>query len=135
MKRRFVIPVALALLAMGLGGCASNNPPKTLEQKLADQGYTLGGEAREIKSYSVDGWNYIDNTHVIVDTGPGRKYLLTLYSYCQGLDGAENLGLTTSVADNIDRFENVIVRDVAGTHHRCAIKAVHKLVKIDKRTW
>lgn len=134
MIRRFTIPALLVLLAI-VGGCASNAPPKTLEQKLSDQGYTLGGEVRDIKSYSVDGWNYIDNTHVIVDTGVSRKYLLTLYSYCQGLGSAEHLGLTTSVANNIDRFESVIVRDTSGMHHRCAIKAVHKLVKINKSTW
>lgn len=135
MQRRhplFAMLALLALLSSVLGGCASSAGRQTLEQKLAQRGYTLGKEVRSIKSYTVNGWNYIDDRHVIVDTGPGSRHLLTLYSYCQGLSSAENLGLTSKVASDIDRFEDVILTDTAGLHHRCAIKAVHELVKTKK---
>lgn len=129
MNKRYPVFAILTLLAFALAGCATGNQPQTLEQKLAEQGYTIGKEVRSIKSYTVNGWNYIDDRHVIVDTGPGSKHLLTLYAYCPGLNSAENLGLTSKVANDIDRFEDVIVSDSAGSHHHCPIKAVHELVK------
>lgn len=82
-----------------------------------------------IRDYQVDSWRYIDRTHLIVEANVNDLYLVSLHSNCFGLQSAFTIGVTSG-GGSVDRFENIVVRDVSGRTERCPISEIVKLEKI-----
>lgn len=121
--------VALVLLA----ACASRpatDQPLTLDQKLEKNGYKLGGTVDDIQSWSVDGWNRIDDQHVVFNAGPSRDYLVTLMTPCHGLTSAQTIGFTATV-DRLTHFDKLVVHDIGFTD-QCQIESLNKLKRLKK---
>lgn len=121
--------IALALLV----ACASRpaaDKPLTLDQKLEKAGYKLGGTVDTIQSWNVDGWNRIDDQHVVFNAGPSRDYLVSLMAPCSGLTSAQTIGFTATV-DQLTHFDKLVVRDIGFTD-QCQIDSLNKLKRLKK---
>lgn len=124
---------ALAGIALALGACAATPEAATgptLDQKLEKLGYKQGDSVQSIIHYSIDGWNFIDDEHLVFNSGPSRDYLITTLVPCHGLRGADKIAFTTTSMD-VTTLDKLIVRD-AGFSDQCPIKSIHELKRIKK---
>ena len=130
--KRFPFAASIGVLLLSAcasdGGGATKGP--TLEDRLAERGYKLGSTVEQIADYRVDGWNYIDNQHVIFDAGIKREYLVTVQTNCPGLMGADTIAFTSTVS-YVTKFDKLIVRD-AGFDNQCPIVELRELKPIKK---
>ncbi len=128
MKRLFI----LLIPAVGLMACASAPGPQlTLDQKLAAKNYRLGAPVERIQRYRLDGWNYLDREHIIMQTEPSTYYLVSLRNTCHDLSTAENIAFTTTTGQ-LTHFDKLLVRGPGRTIQHCYIEALNKLEKTDK---
>jgi hypothetical protein len=126
----------LALLALSIAGCASQPDgtgakPLSLDEKLAEAGYKLGDKVDRIQTWAVNGWQRIDDEHVVFDAGPSRDYLVTVLPPCSGLASAQTIGFTAT-GSQITTFDKLVVRDIGFTDN-CRISALNELKRLKKR--
>ena len=120
-----------ALSMLALAACASAPAGKegpTLEQKLAERGYKSGDKIERIADYRVDGWQYVDPTHVVFTAGPGRDYLVTVRLPCSGLNAADAIGFTSTVS-YVTTLDKLVVKD-AGFDNSCLIDELREVQRI-----
>lgn len=129
MKRMFAKNVLTAMLASMLAACANNPPETSLDEKLAQLGYSLGEPVRRVINFQISGWNSVDRKHVIMNFGASRYYLLTLRTSCDGLRSATVLNFSTT-AGSLTANDKLLVRN--DSHHlsQCFISTIHELQKI-----
>jgi hypothetical protein len=74
--------------------------------KLTQLGYTTGEIAKRVENYRVDGWNYLDDKHILIYAGPSRRFLITTLADCPQLNWAEHIGFTstTSYLTKLDKL-------------------------------
>ena len=130
----------IALVALSVAACSWGakdakdgkpaKPAKTLEEKLADRGYKLGGDTDKILNWNIDGWSYVDDEHVVFNAGPSRDYLVTVEINCTGLRNAETIAFTSTVSA-VTKFDKLIVRNTGFTD-QCQIRELHELKRIKK---
>jgi len=128
MKRAFANNFLPVMLASALVACAGRPPETTLDEKLAQRGYTLGEQVRSVINFQVSGWNSVDHKHVIMNFGASRYYLLTLRTSCDGLLSATLINFSTT-AGSLTDTDKLLVRN--DSHHlsQCYIKTIHELKK------
>lgn len=125
--RMFKILWIMAAWAVLLSACASGSGPSlTLEEKLANRGYTLGEQVRSIRDWNLNGWSYIDDRHFVMHSGVKDYYLVTLRSRSFELDGAINIAFTTTVSSLTDK-DKVLVRAPGGQAETLWIESLHVL--------
>lgn len=125
-----ILPVLLSVVM--LGACAATAPeePPTLEERLQQKDYLLGAPVREVQDYRLTGWNYVDDEHLIIHSGPSEYYLLSLSMKCRNLRSAEDVALSTT-AGKLTHLDKVIVRSgPSGYTERCPIKAINVLERM-----
>lgn len=120
-----------ATLSLAMGACGTTQPePKSVEQLLAEKGYTIGEPTERIQQFRFTGWNYLDREHVIVSVTATRNYLVTLRVNCNGLFGAEVIAFSNT-GSYLTRFDTLLVRDQSRILERCPIESMNELVKQD----
>jgi hypothetical protein len=122
---------SVALLTAFLLNPAEAADPDKLAQKLTKLGYTAGASVNDIQHYKLDGWNYIDDQHVMIHTGPSERYMISLMMRCQDLSTAEDIGFSTT-ASQLTKFDKLVVRGAGGMKQDCPITDIQKLDKIKK---
>lgn len=127
------IPTLLGIMIATLlaGACAtSQHEKKPLEEKLADQNFTLGEQIDRIQDYRIDGWYYLDDYNVVFRGGPSAYYLLSFNQRCVNLRGAHTIGFSTT-AGRVTRFDQLLVRaDGSGLPpEKCLIQSIHRVNK------
>lgn len=127
MKTMFKLMSVAALFS--LVACASGNAKLSFEEQLAKRDYRQGEEVKEVHNYRINGWNYLDEKHVIFNAGPGRDYLLALKIRCIDLRSADTLGFT-STNTRLSRFDKVVVATETG-ERSCPIDKIYELDKIE----
>lgn len=130
---RTMAAALVAALAAFVAGCASTGEPASLEARLAERGYVLGKTVDRIRQYRLNGWNYLDRTHVIIHTGPSRRQLVTLRNTCNNLGSVEVLAFTTTTGD-LTRFDKAIIRGSGGIREECVIESIHELDKLPDKS-
>lgn len=117
----------MILLTM-TAACANRPPETTLEEKLAQLGYTLGQPVKRVINFQLNGWNSVDYKHVIMNFGASRNYLLTLRTSCDGLRSATVISFSTTAGSLTDRDKLLVRND---SHHlsQCYISTIHELEK------
>jgi hypothetical protein len=119
---------ALAALT-GFTTCAlAADNGKTLSEKLEKQKYQQGEAIEYINDYELDGWNYIDNTHIVIHTGPSQDYLISVMGNCRDLSTAENIAFTTTT-NKLTKFDKLMVRGAGGIVQHCPITQINALTK------
>lgn len=125
---------AVTLLTLLLGACAQSpardeNLP--LEQRLASLGYRQGEVVDALQRFDIDGWQYLDKTHIILGDGPGRSYLVTFSRPCRNLNVSNGLGFSTTVG-LLTRLDRIVSSDGSGFAEHCLIGELHRLEKVPK---
>jgi len=131
-----MMPATLALtvgIYSGTAQAETNNSPaakteKTLAEKLAKQHLVQGEVIDSINDYSLDGWNYVDDSHIVINTGPSKRYLITLMSSCHDLSSVDNIAFTTTV-NRLTKFDKLMVRGISGMVQHCPITQINVLTK------
>lgn len=118
MDRSFLVVAAMALLA----GCASGPPRvdsnQTLERYLSYAGEPVG----DFAFTRIDSWEALDDSHIVLRTGPNDAYLLTVYATCRDLQFAHTIGVVSTMGHTLSRFDKVKVgRDT------CPIREIRPL--------
>ena len=117
----------VALLAVA---CADQPAsPQTLAEKLAARGYEQGQKVGAIRRVNIDGWNTLDSSHVIIDAGPSRYFLVTLSFACSGVDFEQGLHFTTTPPGDLTTLDMIVVPQPGGAQH-CPIKSINELHKL-----
>lgn len=93
------------------------------------QSPTETAHAIHVPSFSLSGWNYIDDHHILVDSGPGAGYLVTFLFPCRELAWADRIGYTTR-AGTFGRMDRILVRDL-GRQVSCPVGELHKVERGD----
>jgi len=128
MKHGFVKTTFTILLFAITAACASHPPETSLEDKLAQLGYTLGEQVRSVINFQLSGWNSVDHKHVIMNFGASRYYLLTLRTSCDGLRSATLINFSTTAGSLTDR-DKLLVRNESRHLSQCYISTIHELEK------
>lgn len=125
MKKRTWLTLSALVLLTACGGI----PQRNGEQDIPERYLAYAGTP--VSSFSalgsIDSWRSIGRDKLIVWTGVNDAYLLTVDSFCHGLEFAENIGVTTtggsSVQSGFDyvRLHNGIQRE------RCRILEIRPL--------
>lgn len=127
--KAILIPIWISSLALLLSSCATTGEePQTVEQLLAERGYTIGPSVERILQFRIDGWNYLDRQHVIVSVSVSRDYLVSLRTSCNGLFGA-NVIAFSNTGSYLTNFDWLLVRDHTRVLERCPIESLNELVK------
>jgi hypothetical protein len=121
-----------ALIGAFLGGCAASaKAPVTLAQKLAARQLVVGDPVRRISNYRLDGWSYLDDRHIIIESGVRDRYLVSLRQDCEELRSAIDIGVRTYTGSLMDN-DSLVVRAPGGYAMDCRIDALHGLVRVQK---
>lgn len=101
---------------------------KNFNTKLSELGYEQGAPVDRVEHYRVNGWNYIDDRHIVIYAGPSNRFLITTFSNCSDLSSAENIGFTTTTSA-VTKFDKLIVRGAGGIVQNCPITQINALTK------
>lgn len=123
-------PVLALWMSGTLAACAAS-PALSLESLLSERGYTIGHSVESISNYSLSGFSALDDQHLVLDTGPSSRYLITLQTLCIGMRSAERIGVTATPSSRLTKFDKVIVEDVAVDQH-CPISNIQMLDRIPR---
>ncbi len=124
-----------ALMLMVATGCAQTpqtNDAVSVEDRLAQRGFTIGEKVERIPNFRVNDWSYLDPEHVVVGAGPSQNFLLALMGRCQGLSTVEDVGFSTT-AGSLTAMDKLVVQTSIGPE-RCPIKEIRTLNKVLKES-
>lgn len=107
-------------------GCAETT--ETLTTQLNKLGYEQGETIERVENYRVDGWNYLDDKHIVIYAGPSKRFLIATTIRCPDLSSAEHIGFTSTV-NTITKFDKLIVRGAGGIVQNCPIQEIKLLHK------
>lgn len=103
-----------------------------LATKLNKLGYEQGETVERVPNYRVDGWNYLDDRHIVIYAGPSTRFLITTLNNCPDLSSAERIGFT-STTGHLTKFDKLIVRGAGGIVQHCPINEIRQLNKFSSR--
>jgi hypothetical protein len=124
MKRMLLLALILAL-----GACAST-PKQTDAEKLALYRAHAGEPVRDFQYFgSINGWNPIGDSSLVVWTKPSEAYLLELFGPCTDLGYAPAISLSNSMGRVSSRFDSVHVLGGGSSTMRmpCRIETIRPL--------
>ena len=101
------------------------------QQRLEERGYRVTTETAEVRNYELNGWNALDETHLMINAGPSRRYLVTFRSPCRELRNNEVIAFSNTV-NRLTKFDKAVVRGTGGIKEDCFIESIHALEKIPK---
>ena len=131
------LAVTLAALWFGVVGASlvhAADAGNHLQEKLTRFGYAPGPVVDKVENYRVDGWNYLDDTHIMIYAGPSRRYMIELMSTCYDLSTVEHIAFTSTVHE-LTKFDKLIVRGpgAGGMRQDCPIKEIRELTPLKKK--
>lgn len=127
--------MAIAALVTAITGCGGVDTAGTggesLETKLAARNLQAGEPVKEILNSRINGWNSLDDRNLIVQTGPGSQYLVSLMTRCNGLRSSENVAFT-STTGRVTSFDALLVEGPGDIVDRCPITSIRELVPTEQ---
>lgn len=130
MIRKVLLGFGSAMLVFMLVACAGNAAdPVSLEEKLAQRGYTILQPVKQINNPQVRSWGSIDRKHLIIRFGASRYFLLTLRTSCDPIISASSISFSTNAGLLTDKGQ-VLVQDSREHVMHCSIGTIHELKKI-----
>ena len=119
------------LLALGfaLTACATI-PKQTDAEKLALYRAQAGEPVKDFRYFgSINGWNPLGDSALVVWTKPNQAYLLELYGPCSNLGFAPAITLSNTMGQVSARFDSVNVHGGGSSHMDipCRIQTIRPL--------
>ena len=68
-----------------------------LQLRLLDMGYRNHEPVKDFYLFRMNGWSYVDKSHVLIRSSPKKSYMLRLKRQCYGLNFAHAIGLKTAL--------------------------------------
>jgi hypothetical protein len=125
-----VIMLAVLLL---LNGCTSSNSKFNNRFDIYDS-YIIQNNLiskSQIYSFKLEGWNPLDNFHLILTSAHKKYYLITLKNYCNDLTIKPQIYFDQAIDNRLStHFDSIIVPSELGI--KCALKSIHVLNKKQK---
>lgn len=131
--RKIIIALtSFSCTGVAFSGLAHAEPTQNLSGRLNKLGYEQGEIVDRVEHYRVNGWNYIDDQHIVIYAGPGNRFLITTLNYCRDLSSAENIGFTTTTS-SLTKFDKLVVRGAGGIVQNCSITEIRTLTKTEAK--
>ena len=132
----FLFPLVLAGCggAPAVVGSRSSGAPggeAFLAKRLDELGYSDKSEIRRLSNFRLSGWSYVDNYHVLINSGPSRNYLIRLRRQCHDLRQATSIGFETTLG-SISRGDTLVILDFGDRLQDCWVDSVFELTKKPK---
>ena len=110
------------VVAAGLAACASG-PPRVSSDQTLERYQSYAAEPVDQFTFTrIDSWESLDDSHIVLRTGPNDAYLLTVYATCRDLRFAHTIGIVSAMGHTLSRFDKVKVgRDT------CPIREIRPL--------
>jgi hypothetical protein len=125
--------MAAVVVSAALSACATSTDKAkqpTLEERLGERGYALGGPVERINDYRIAGYQTLDEENLILDAGVSRYYLIALNRPCTGVTATDNIGFTTT-ASTLTRFDRLEFQQ-PGTPQTCQIEEIRELQRVKR---
>ena len=133
------LPLALAILillaacggAPAVVGSRSTGAPGgevALSERLDEMGYSDKTEIKRLSNFRLNGWNYVDNYHVVINSGPSKQYLVQFRSACRDLRRASSISFKTALG-SVSRGDKMIIHDMGDWAGDCGVSAVFELTR------
>ena len=91
-------------------------------------GYSDKTEIKRLSNFRLNGWNYVDNYHVIIKSSPTRNYLIRFRSTCNDLRHATSIGFKTALG-SISRGDKMIIQDMGNWLRDCRVDTIFELTR------
>ncbi|MFT5139127.1 MAG: hypothetical protein ACI9H8_001399 [Lysobacterales bacterium] len=128
--------VIAVVLGSSMFACAtSEKSPRTLEdilkfeEKIELKGYQLGTPENSINNFRINGWSYVDDRHIIVNTGVRDDFLISFQSNCREAKYSESLAFTDT-AGRLTTSDRFIIKGAGGFDENCYVQTITHLVKV-----
>src|SRR5688572_27166912 len=108
-----------ALVLTGATTAATADPTSSL-RRLTALGYERGAPVQILPEDVIDHWDYLDNTAVIVHSGAGGHYLVSLTTECPALASASMISFNTAITGGLVESGALVVGSSASAPE-CAI--------------
>jgi hypothetical protein len=123
------LSVLLGLLA-ACAGQPYRDESLPLEERLAALGFRQGEAVDSIPRFNINGWQYLDNRHITLDSGVGRTFLIVFTTPCYNLNANNRIGYSTT-GGSLTRLDKIISTD-NGMPQACLISDIYRLEKLSK---
>jgi len=118
----------LLLTLLSLTSCGLNQP-RTAKNKQIIADFEQKHQlilVPKITSFHFQGWQSLDNDHLIISTLRGQSYLLSLHSYCYDLKYSNQIFIKRRVSSVLDtNFDSIIVPNDPGAY--CYIDKIQSI--------
>jgi hypothetical protein len=118
-----VFPMFLLLFS-----CASqtDKPLFNIEESLVIKGYNVVGPVTSINNYRINGWSYVSDKYVIINTGVRDHYLVSFRNSCFEAQSATRVGFSNT-AGRLTTSDKMIVEGMGGFANHCFIQSLTRL--------
>ena len=120
--------ILAASLLISLNACAANRLSNSEEVAVAKR--VAEEPVSGFNFTRLQGWQALDDSHLIVQVAGKRAYLLTLSHPCRELDYQIQIGLSSFGSRVQAGFEYVLVPDDIGSHAHQTRCRIHKIQPI-----
>ena len=109
-------------------GVESNAQRREREVAVAldNMGVTLGEPVKSLFNFTVNSFNAINETNLIVTAGVHDHYLITLATPCLNLRYAFRVALVSRTS-TINTFDTIVVNSLHDMPERCSIDGIYRL--------
>ncbi|MBB3102590.1 DUF6491 family protein [Azomonas macrocytogenes] len=122
-----------AAVVFFLGAChhsVLDDPAATLDEKLTALGFRQGEKVEQAWRYDFDGWQFLDNRHIVLGRWPSRSYLIEFSNECR-MKSSSRIGYSTTVG-NLSRFDQIFFSDTGNIPEFCRIGEIYRLEKANQ---
>jgi len=114
-----------SVTVLGTAMAAGTSP--SLEERLAENGFSLGAEVQTLPDYRLDDRIYLDGRHLIVPDNSSASYLVKLAKKCHGLH-SNRLYLRTRTRNQLAPRDTVLTQHEGRNVDHCEVSSIHLLI-------
>lgn len=129
-----ILLVSFLLASMLLSACsqqALRDETLPLAERLAVLGFRQGEPVKSVWQVDIDGWQYLDKSHMVLGSGPGRSYLVEFSHPCRNLNFSNRIGYSTTVG-SLTALDKIVSIDTGGFPEHCLIGEIYRLEKVPR---
>jgi len=129
-----ILLVSSLVASMFLAACsqqALRDETLPLADRLAALGFRQGEPVKSVWQVDIDGWQYLDKSHMVLGTGPGRSYLVEFSYPCRNLNFSNLITYSTTVG-SLTTLDKIVSTDSSGIPEYCLIGEIYRLEKVPK---
>lgn len=105
--------------------------PELLQSELTALNLKVGQLVKHVPGFTTKGWKYLTPWNIAVAGSESQSYLVTFQNKCYGLHlKRSSLFPTPSVAGQLARNDNILIKNYGQTIAHCKVKEVHQLDQI-----